>query len=76
MPVNTAYRHLGVVKTPTELPPAETPPLPEGKYNVIYADPPWQYDNAIRSWGPAALHYPTMSQRRDKGLYYSISIDI
>lgn len=29
-------------------------------YNVIYADPPWQYDNAIRSWGPATLHYQTM----------------
>lgn len=21
----------------------EIPPLPEGKYNIIYADPPWQY---------------------------------
>lgn len=29
-------------------------------YNVIYADPPWQYDNAIRNWGPAKLHYRTM----------------
>lgn len=38
----------------------ETPPLPEGKYNVIYADPPWEYNNTIRSWGPASLHYPTL----------------
>jgi len=37
------------------------PDLPEGKFNVIYADPPWQYDNSIRKWGPANLHYPTMS---------------
>src|SRR3990167_10597794 len=22
-----------------------TPELPKGKYNIIYADPPWQYDN-------------------------------
>ena len=38
----------------------ETPPLPEGKFDVIYADPPWKYDNTIRSWGPAELHYPTI----------------
>src|SRR3990167_9363544 len=37
-----------------------TPKLPEGKYNVIYADPPWQYDNSGIS-GAAANHYPTMS---------------
>ena len=24
----------------------EPPPLPEGKYRVILADPPWQYSNA------------------------------
>ena len=34
--------------------------LPSGKFNVIYADPPWQYDNAIKSWGPADLHYQTL----------------
>lgn len=34
--------------------------LPIGVYDVIYADPPWQYDNAILSWGPASLHYPSM----------------
>jgi ParB/RepB/Spo0J family partition protein len=37
MPVNTAYRELGVVKTPTELEPVETPPLPEGKYHGRFA---------------------------------------
>ena len=30
-------------------------------YNLIYADPPWQYDNN-RSPGSAENHYPTMSQ--------------
>jgi len=35
----------------------EAPPLPEGIFDVIYADPPWQYDNQIESWGPASLHY-------------------
>ena len=29
----------------------EPPPLPEGKYRVILADPPWQYSNAtLRSF--------------------------
>lgn len=35
--------------------------LPEGTFNVILADPPWEYDNRIQKWGPAELHYPTMS---------------
>jgi N6-adenosine-specific RNA methylase IME4 len=35
--------------------------LPEGIFNVILADPPWEYDNRIEKWGPAELHYPTMS---------------
>jgi N6-adenosine-specific RNA methylase IME4 len=34
--------------------------LPEGTFNVIYADPPWQYDNAIPGTGAASDHYPTM----------------
>lgn len=38
--------------------------LPKGIFDVIYADPPWQYDNSIREWGPASLHYPTMSFER------------
>jgi len=41
MPITQAYRELGIVKDPTDPIPVETPPLPEGKYNVIYADPPW-----------------------------------
>lgn len=34
--------------------------VPEGVFNVIVADPPWQYDNTIAKWGAAELHYPTM----------------
>ncbi|MCL0102910.1 MT-A70 family methyltransferase [Dehalococcoidia bacterium] len=34
--------------------------LPAGKYQVIYADPPWQYDNTGVG-GSAESHYPTMS---------------
>ncbi len=36
-------------------------PLPVEEYDVIYADPPWQYDNQIASGGPAAIHYQTLS---------------
>lgn len=35
----------------------------KGSYNVILADPPWQYRNKIRKWGPAELHYSTMSTK-------------
>jgi N6-adenosine-specific RNA methylase IME4 len=34
--------------------------LPEGQFNVIYADPPWQYANSGIS-GAAENHYPTMT---------------
>ena len=36
----------------------ETPPMPEGIYNVIYADPPWEYD--IMTRGAPNEHYETM----------------
>jgi len=34
--------------------------LPEGIYDIIYIDPPWQYSNSGIS-GAAENHYPTMS---------------
>ena len=34
-------------------------PLPPGKYAVIYADPPWSYENSGFEQS-AATHYPTM----------------
>lgn len=43
-----------------------TPPL-EGKYQVIYADPPWQYDNSGFN-SSAEQHYPTMSMDELKAL--------
>ena len=37
------------------------------KYQIIYADPPWQYnDKGI--WGSAESQYPTMSQEELKAL--------
>jgi len=38
----------------------EAPPLPDGKYCVLYADPPWEYDNSGFDQS-AASQYPTMS---------------
>jgi len=38
------------------------PPKPlNGKYNVIYADPPWQYDFAEAKNREIENHYPTMN---------------
>ena len=40
--------------------------LPDGKYVVIYADPPWNYNDALaykpegHLAGAASMHYPTM----------------
>lgn len=37
-------------------------PLPEGKYRVIYADPPCKYrDSGLDDYGHAERHYPSMS---------------
>lgn len=36
------------------------PALPQGKYSVIYADPPWRYENSGFTTS-AENHYPTMS---------------
>lgn len=41
----------------------ETPPLPEGKYSVIYADPPWPVGSMVLDkWkSPIEDKYPTMT---------------
>jgi N6-adenosine-specific RNA methylase IME4 len=36
------------------------PEIPEGTYRVIYADPPWHYDQMVDGYGAAEAHYPTM----------------
>lgn len=38
---------------------AEAPELPSGKFDVIYADPPWRYDFCLE--GNPEEHYPEMS---------------
>jgi len=39
----------------------EAPPLPTGVYNVILADPPWEYANSGGLPGQAANHYGTLT---------------
>jgi len=41
------------------VPESEVPPLPHGKFRVIYADPPWEYSNSGLK-GSANKHYVTM----------------
>ncbi|KKL13368.1 hypothetical protein LCGC14_2526480, partial [marine sediment metagenome] len=38
----------------------ETPELPNGKYNLIYADPPWRYEFSETDSRKVENHYPTM----------------
>ena len=33
-------------------------PFPDKKFNIVYADPPWQYDE---SWGNGQVGYDTMT---------------
>lgn len=40
----------------------EAAPAIKGKYRIIYADPPWKYnDKLVDGYGPAEFHYPTMT---------------
>jgi N6-adenosine-specific RNA methylase IME4 len=47
-----------LAKTPSG--PAAPPPVPEGKFSTIVADPPWRYENTATE-NAAELHYSTMS---------------
>jgi N6-adenosine-specific RNA methylase IME4 len=44
----------------------ETPPLPEGKYQIIYADPAWKYWSG--GWKNQEQHYTTMDLEEIKQL--------
>lgn len=43
----------------------DVPELPDGKYRVIYADPPWEYEqhgvSVDRSYGSDEFQYPSMN---------------
>ena len=47
------------------------PPLPAASYDIIYADPPWDYKGQLQHAGPgsgdtggAVRHYPTVTLSR------------
>lgn len=40
---------------------SSTPTIPDGKYNIIYADPPWKYDFGFDIHGAADRHYATLT---------------
>lgn len=41
---------------------AEEPPIPDGKYRILYADPPWKYNDKRDGYTTRAEdHYPTMT---------------
>ena len=41
---------------------AKVAPLPDEKYRILYADPPWSYGNSMPDYAPEqADHYATMS---------------
>jgi N6-adenosine-specific RNA methylase IME4 len=39
---------------------SQTPPLPEGKFNILYADPPYKYDFSLTVSREIAQNYPDM----------------
>lgn len=53
----------------------ETPALPLGTYNVIYADPPWEYRNSGLN-GAAERHYPTMPLEQICDLLTDIRLEV
>lgn len=62
-------------ETPRERRIAQAQSLPPKTYNVILADPPWQYNNTGLN-GAAANHYDTMSTRDLGGLLWSLGLNI
>lgn len=51
------------------------PKLPEGKYNVIYADPPWEYEHSMTNSRKIENQYPTMKLEEIKSMKIPSSED-
>jgi len=41
-------------------------PIPDGKFSIIYADPPWKYEFSISMSRETENHYPTMELKEIK----------
>jgi len=60
--VSRAYKEIKLEEKKQE--PVEPPTLPEGEYNVIYADPPWRYNFSETKSRSIETHYPSMSLKK------------
>lgn len=60
--INNAWANLTGQNRP------DPPPLPEGVYSLILADPPWEYDYGGSMRGKAEMHYSTMTTEEIKAL--------
>lgn len=47
---------------------ADTPPPAAGTYRVIYADPPWHYQQQVEGYGHTDKHYSTLTTPEIEGL--------
>lgn len=56
--------------------PLDPTPAPPGTFNVIYADPPWPYDNQVEGFGATNDHYPKMPLADIQHLPESTSLSI
>jgi N6-adenosine-specific RNA methylase IME4 len=43
-------------------------PLPEGKFSIIYADPPWEYEHSVSARREIENHYPTLELEKIKAI--------
>jgi N6-adenosine-specific RNA methylase IME4/ParB-like chromosome segregation protein Spo0J len=41
-------------------------PIPDGKFSIIYADPPWEYEHSISTTREIENHYPTLELEKIK----------
>lgn len=55
--IDKGYRETKKANRPA---PKSAPPLPDDEYEVIYADPPWQYEFSKDDADKIENHYPTM----------------
>jgi N6-adenosine-specific RNA methylase IME4 len=60
-----AANHVRRKRKLASLPP--TPALPDGMFDVLYADPPWPSQTPDSEWAPES-HYPTMAIEEIKAL--------
>ena len=51
------------------------PPVPSGKYSIIYADPPWEYEHEVSTSREVENKYPTMPLDKIKNIDVPASDD-